>query len=197
MKMSNKAQESMPIQLLLGVTILTFVVTIGLFSYRQACAAQYDHRVSAGLNRIKGVIEQAYQGGVGTTPPPVVLDTTVPPGCGIGFDSVRLIDGPEAQCEANIGKEDCVMAVAVAVDEDGNRYVSSRTFIDVPEGVTIDMAGLDDRCRNNNYPSILDEEPGDDVEPGDDYCGWGTGKFTVKATRDERDTILIEDLRED
>lgn len=193
--MDNKAQESMPIQLLLGVTILTFVITIGFYSYRQACATQYDHRVRAGLDRLRSEIEFVYRGGVGTTSPKITLDTTVPPGCDIGFESVRLLDGPKDQCEANIGKEDCVMIVAVTVDEHGNRHVSSRSYVDVPggtDGVTIDMEGFGQQdCHDYSYGEIFED---DDAEPGEDYCGWGTGKFTLQVIRKSEDTILIEQL---
>ena len=191
--MKNKGQESMPVELLLGVTILTFVVTIGFYSYRQVCATQYDHKVRAGLDRLSRVMEQAYQGGVGTRPPAITLDTSVPPGCEVGFESVRLVDGPSDACEANIGKEECIMAVAVSVDQRGDRYVAARSYIDIPRGVIVEMEDFDVNCRAD-HSEIYDPEEDFD---SDDHCGWGQGTFSVQVTKERsagRDEIVIERL---
>jgi len=193
--MKNKGQESMPVELLLGVTILTFVVTIGFYSYRQVCATQYDHKVRASLDRLSRVMEQAYQGGVGTRPPAITLDTSVPPGCEVGFESVRLVDGPSDACEANIGKEECIMAVAVSVDQRGDRYVAARSYIDIPRDIMVemeDMGGVNCRVADD-YTDVYDEEGFD----SDDHCGWGQGTFSVQVTKERsagRDKIIIERL---
>lgn len=186
--MKNKGQESMPVELLLGVTILTFVVTIGFYSYRQVCATQYDHKVRAGLDRLSRVMEQAYQGGEGTRPPAITLDTSVLPGCDVGFESIRLVDGPPDACEDNIGKRDCIMAVAVSVDQRENRYIAARSYIDIPEGITVDMEDIGS-CREDDHTDIYDEEFNSNED-----CGWGKGTFSVQVTKESSDRIVIKRL---
>ncbi len=188
LNLNDKAQESMPIQLLLGVTILTFVLTIGIYSYRQVCATQYDQKVSSGLNELGSAIEQAYRGGVGTTPPSITIDTSVPAGCDVGFESIRIMDGPSDACRSNLGKEQCVMAVAVSLDDRGNRYISSRVFIDIGD-TNIDMEGVDDNCREMDLEEAY-EDPFDDEE----FCGWQTGTFSVQVTKEDEDSIKIKHL---
>ncbi len=185
----EKGQESMPIELLLGVTILTFVMIIGFYSYRQVCMTQYDEKVATGLNNLARTIEQAYRGGVGTSPPVVIMDLSPPAGCNVNFESVRLVSGTKEACQRNTGKNYCVMAVAITLDEQGNRYVSSRVYIDIPEGVSIRMEGLEQNCGAQSIIDVYDKG----FDPNED-CGWGTGSFALRVTKETTRRIRIDDL---
>lgn len=187
----NKGQESMPIELLLGVTILTFVLIIGFYSYRQVCSTQYDEKVKAGLNSLARTIEQVYQGGVGTSPPAITIDTSVPSGCDVNFESVRIVEGSKDACQSKTGKEECLVAVATAISEEGDRYITSRAYIDIPSSMKVSMKGLSSYCGNKNIEGIYQEGN------LDNYCGWETGIFSLKITKVQKNEIEIKDLKKE
>lgn len=180
----KKGQESMPIELLLGVTILSFVIAIGFYSYRQVCVTQYNQKVESNLNNLARTMEQTYQGGIGTSPPAITVDTSPPPGCDVGFKSVNLLRGPETACQSHLNRDYCIMAVAIGVDDRGNNYVISRVYIDIPEGVTIEW---EQDCELLELEKILRDE--EEAE-----CEWGRGVFSLKLTKEDRTTISIEEL---
>ncbi len=187
----KKGQESMPIQLLLGVTILTFVLVIGFYSYKQVCASQYEQKVKAGLNNLARTMEQAYQGGIGTSPPSITIDTQAPSGCGVNLESVRIVDGTATACEEGIGKKECAIAVAVARTDEGT-MVTAKSFIDIPGGVSITMK------REGSTIGRCTDQPLEDIYEGSfdstEDCGWTEGIFHLKIKKESKDKIVIEEV---
>lgn len=187
--MDSKGQESMPIQLLMGVTILTFVLTIGIYSYKQVCASQYQQKVRAGLNNLARTMEQAYQGGVGTTPPAITIDAKVPSGCNVNLESIRIVEGTSSACEDSIGKSECAMAVAVA-KTDKSTSISSKAYIDIPGHVSIKQEGI--KCREGLNLQDVYKKSFNETE----QCGWTQGVFNLKIEKEDTDQIIIKEMGE-
>lgn len=128
-----RGQEEAPIELLIGVTMLTFVLILGFYTYQNTCKSQFEQKMHASLSKFARAVETVYMGAKGTTRT-VDLDLS-PIGCHAEIKSIRMVSGSEDLCRANIGSESC-MVIAVQSSED---QVPLIEVLNVPGDITVNF----------------------------------------------------------
>jgi len=130
----RKGQEEAPIELLLGVTILTFVVILGFYTYQNMCVSLYEQKLKESLSSFARNLELVYQGGEQNSK--VVSVDFTESGCSIGIQSIRLYGGTFTACR-KIGKEDCLELVAIKKDANGDTYPFVTEVLNIPPDARI------------------------------------------------------------
>jgi len=180
----RKGQEEAPIELLLAVTLLTFVIIIGLYTYQNMCTAMYENKLRASLTTFAGGLADIYQGGVGRAAP-ITLDLSES-GCSLKIDSVRLLQGLPDSCRREYGRADCMEIVVVAKDQSGPSIIMKQ-MINIPSDVTIRFEnGLTD-CENLN--SIVFDEWSKSTYA---ECGWKAKTYSLWVKKDSSTVIIIK-----
>ena len=89
----KKGQEEAPIELLIGVTVLAFVLAIGLYTYQNLASQEYRQKLEASFSKFAGDLETIYRGGLHTSTT-VDFDLSPPGGQDAGdIVSIRLLRG--------------------------------------------------------------------------------------------------------
>ena len=146
----QRGQEEAPIELLIGVTILTFVLVIGFYTYQSMCASQFEQKMQASLTKFANDLESLNLGYVGTVIPSE-LDFT-PIGCAGEVESVRLLQGTKDLCLQHTNYEDCFVLVLVARAEGKPQTIIIAEPLNIRSSVTTivhEPAGRDsslDQC---------------------------------------------------
>lgn len=111
----QRGQEEAPIELLIGVVILTFVIIIGFYTYQNMCASQFEQKMKASLAKFANDLETLNMGYTGT----VITSELdfLPIGCAGEVDSVRLFRGTSDMCMSHTNYDDCLVLVLVARTE--------------------------------------------------------------------------------
>jgi len=180
----RKGQEEAPIELLLAVTLLTFVIIIGLYTYQNMCTAMYEDKLRVSLTTFAGGLANIYQGGVGRAAP-ITLDLSES-GCSLKIESVRLLKGLDDSCRREYGRADCMEMVVVTKDQSGSSILMKQ-MIDIPFGVTIRFENGLVECEDlNNIP--FDEWSKSKYVD----CGWKAKTYSLWVTKDSSTVIIIE-----
>ncbi len=160
MKLQKKGQESAPIELLIGVTILTFVLIIGFYVLQQASSQQYEQKLKASFSNFARDIEAVYLGSVGTSFRTQVDFT--PSGSGNDFviSSIQLKQGLSPTCSAQTGRSDCMELYAYKRDKYGNENLFLAEVINIPSSVSI--IGSFSNCQGGNLSEIGSRESNPD-----------------------------------
>ncbi|MEM0372790.1 MAG: hypothetical protein QXO69_03075 [archaeon] len=109
-----RGQEEAPIELLIGVTILTFVIIIGMYVFNSSCATQQEQKLRASFSKFARDLELVYFGSTGTSQI-TRIDFTQSAGCAdYSIDSIRITKGPTATCNSQLGRPDCLVLSAVS-----------------------------------------------------------------------------------
>jgi hypothetical protein len=180
----RKGQEEAPIELLLAVTLLTFVIIIGLYTYQNMCASLYQDKLKTSLSTFAGKLTTIYQGGVGTADT-ISLDLSES-GCSLKIDSVRLLQGLPDSCRREYGRADCMEMVVVTKDQSGPSILMKQ-MIDVPYSVTIRFENGLAACENLN--TILFDEWSRSTYVD---CGWKAKAYSLWVKKDSSTLITIE-----
>ncbi len=134
----KKAQVSAPIELLIGVIILTMVMTIGFFVQQNMCTAQYDQKMKATIAKFANDLETVYAGSPGTSIISSLDFTTI--GCGGEVKAVKFIAGTEAICQKEVGLQNCYMLTATGMEVVNNEPKGTIRFaqvLKIPTDVSI------------------------------------------------------------
>ena len=137
----KKAQESAPIEVLIGVTILTFVLIIAMHLFQNSCSSQYEQKLDAGFSKFARDLEFTYMGAVGTSMS-TSLDLTTPQGCNsVHIKSIVLKQGSPATCKARLGKPSCMILSALLVPDNPsasstNLFLTTEV-VDIPSDITV------------------------------------------------------------
>ncbi|RLG21824.1 hypothetical protein DRN74_00135 [Candidatus Micrarchaeota archaeon] len=133
--LSGRGQEEAPIELLIGVAILSFVLIIAFYTYQNSCSAQFYEKMQASMSYLAREIESVYHGSVGSNRT-VVVDFS-PVGCADpSFEGIRMIGGSEETCKAALGRESCYLLVLSIAGETGSPLIEA---VDVPSSVSIEF----------------------------------------------------------
>ena len=153
MKTVKKGQESAPIELLIGVTILTFVLILGFYILKQSSSQQYEQKLRASFSNFARDIEAVYLGSVGTSFR-ANIDFTPPTGSGDAFiiSSIQLKKGVSTTCTAQLGRSDCLELYAYKTDKYGNTNLFLAEVINIPS--TISVKGEFSRCGGEDLNEI-------------------------------------------
>ena len=106
--LSKKGQEEAPIELLIGVAILAFVLVIGFYTYENSCSAQSEQKFRASLSYFARELESVYQGSVGTKKT-ITVDFTQEGCSNMKLESIRLFDANSQTCLNAFGRDSCLM----------------------------------------------------------------------------------------
>jgi hypothetical protein len=108
----RRGQEEAPIELLIGVVILTFVIIVGFYTYQNMCGSQFEQKMKASLAKFANDLETLNMGYTGT----IITSELdfLPIGCAGEVDSVRLFKGTSDMCMSHTNYEDCLILTLVA-----------------------------------------------------------------------------------
>jgi hypothetical protein len=188
----KKGQEEAPIELLLAVTILTFVIILGFYTYQSLCGAQYEQKLKASFHKFATELENVYKSGIGSSTPVVVDFSEI--GCPAKIQAIRLIQGIKSQCLSSVGKSDCLELVAPIVERSSTTpsFLISET-VDIPSTTTVQLIGASSECEHTD----LNKHDGskDIIFTDSTYtsCGWGAREYTFRITKESSSKIIIEE----
>jgi len=185
----RKGQEEAPIELLLAVTLLTFVVILGFYVYQNISGSLYEQKLKDSLSTLARNLELVYQGGIGTTKIVHVDFSEI--GSGGKLESVRLIQGLSSTCKSKLGKDDCLQIVAVAKDSTGRSSQLWLEMLNIPTGVTISFINAPTTCPETDLSKISYDSWND---PQYLDCGWRAKSYGFKITKITGSQITLEQL---
>lgn len=189
----RKGQEGAPIELLIGVTILTFVMIIGLFSFRNVCSSNYEQSLRASTSLFARTMEIAYLGSLDSSQI-VDLDFSAPQGCSSDVESVRMLKGLLATCMAQTGQSDCLELVVVVRDKQGNYGVLISEVLNIPSSTLVLYTPPTTSCPVvNAYGDIVFSSISGDTWNNEIYkeCGWKPVSYKLKITKTKQNEIRI------
>lgn len=105
--LGRRGQEEAPIELLIAVALLTFVLIIGAYAYDNFCKTDFEQKMKTSLGVLRGDMEQVYRGSVGSSQPSSVDFSAT--GCSGDAASVRILKGTQSICQAQLGLSDCLL----------------------------------------------------------------------------------------
>lgn len=149
----KKGQEEAPIELLIAVTVLTFVLIIGFYTYENTCKAQFEQKMRASLSKFASDLEIVYQGAQGTSRL-VEVDFT-PIGCSGSISGVRLVSGTEERCLSQLGIRQCLFIVVTTP----NKEITFIQPVNIPSDVNIRyFDGEDEICAPDSLTDYTEED---------------------------------------
>lgn len=178
----KKGQEEAPIELLIAVTILTFVLIIGFYTYENTCRAQFEQKMRASLSKFASDLELVYQGAQGTSR--LVEVDFLPIGCPGSISDIRLVAGTTNLCLAQLGIPDCLFIVVTTPDKE----ITFIQPINIPTDVTINYI-------DNMRTPIIDYKLTDyDIEQlwTIQYEGWKARYYAFTVKKDSPSELTIE-----
>ena len=190
--LGRRGQEEAPIELLIGVTVLTFVLIIAFYTMNNACSYQFEHKMKASLGYFARELESVYQGSVGTSKT-ISVDFS-PEGCSeLRIDQIRLFSENSEVCRRMLGRDSC-LALIVQLREKGARETPVKELVNIPSDFDIIYSpcvdGAGDSINMNTITSTnLDPTLGD--YNNFDECGWTTGVHRMKITKTASNKIEI------
>jgi len=134
----KKAQESAPIELLIGVVILTFVLIIGMNSYQNLCSTQYEQKLKASISNLANNLELIYKGSAGSSVK-VTVDLTPPPACGYNVKDVRILKGSPEMCKQHLGRDSCLAIIATSQEKGQVVGVAATELVNIPSDVAVSL----------------------------------------------------------
>jgi hypothetical protein len=183
--MFRRGQEEAPIELLIAVTVLTFVLIIGFYAYNNACSAQFEQKMRSSISAFARALEQIYQGGVGTSYPVVIDFSSI--GCASGdIDTVRLVTGDPQFCEVRLGMSDCLMLAVRIKEQKLEDQLFVAEAVNIPSTVDVNY---DDQ--ESVLCHLSDFTAGTDFEITDPHCGWKLERYLLTLKKTAPDTIEI------
>jgi len=175
----RKGQEEAPIELLLGVTILTFVVILGFYTYQNLCTSMYTTKLTSSLKTFAGALEEVYHGPI-DSPKSVPVDFSGS-GCSVEIQSIKIIKGPSSACMKALAKSDCSELVALTKDQ-----ATLMTYmVDVPSFVSINI-GKSALCTGLNSMAYSDA-----LNPTYKNCSWNAVQYRFTITKVSANQIEI------
>jgi hypothetical protein len=185
----RKGQEEAPIELLLAVALLTFVIILGFYTYENVSGSLYEQKLKDSLSTFARNLELVYQGGMGTTKVIHVDFSEI--GSGGKLESVRLIQGLPSTCMSKLGKDDCLQLVAVAKDSTGRSSQLWLEMLNIPSGVTVKFINAPASCTTTDLNAIPYAAWND---PAYLDCGWRAKSYGFKITKVSGNQIDLEQL---
>lgn len=188
----DEGQVNAPVQLLLGVTILSFVLIIGFFTYERMSRNQYEQKVKASLSKLARNMELVFQGGQGTSKT-VNVDFSPPSGANMNVESIRIIPGTKQTCKRNTGRDNCLELVVIQSQGPESKDILTIEVLDIPSvGMTVEKKGPkgEETCDVTGIES--DDWSADWGSDELAKCAWLPSRYSVKITKKGPHSLLIE-----
>jgi len=185
----RKGQEEGPIELLLAVTLMTFVIIIGFYTYQNLSGSVSEQKLKDSLSSFARSLELVYQGGQGTSKLVQVDFSSM--GGSPTIESIRLTQGTQSVCMKNLGKEDCLQLIAVTKSQTGKSTPFLVEMLNIPPTVTISFVNAPVSCAEKELNKIA-SDLWDDPTFAD--CGWLAKSYSFTITKNDANSIEIEQL---
>ena len=187
-----RGQEEAPIELLIGVTVLTFVLIIGMYVFNNSCSTQQEQKLKASFSTFASDLDYVYFGAQSTSRISR-FDFSKMEGCGsYSIDSVRIMQGTSATCLKQIGKSSCLILIAVqkrTINGATSNYPLLQEVLNIPQNVKI-VNKLSSSC-GVDLNTIAYSDLNANAYPN---CVFGSNYYTVKITKVSSDEIDLENL---
>lgn len=135
-----KGQEEAPFEILIGIIIFAFVMSIASYLWASSCENQLRTKLQAELTNFARNIESVYKGGMYTTET-VSLDFSVV-GCrGYVLDKIVLYEGSQRACLSHTGLNRCYVVAVRIADPHGGSAPMIREYLSIPTSVSITLNG--------------------------------------------------------
>ena len=169
-----RGQEEAPFEILIGIIIFAFVMSIASYLWASSCENQLRTKLQAELTNFARNIESVYKGGMYTTET-VALDFSVV-GCG-GYmlDKIVLYEGSQKECLSHTGLNKCYVIAARITDPHGGSAPMIREYLSIPTTVTITISG--DTCSGDYLTTP---------------CKLAFRKYAAKITKTGKNSLEIE-----
>jgi hypothetical protein len=179
-----RGQEEAPVELLIGVTVLAFVLIIGIYTYQNMCASQFEQKMRTSLSDFARNIELVYKGSIGTSLP-VKVDFA-PIGCMRGdVESIRLVQGDPDLCMSQLGEPEClVLAVKII-----NKQLSDESLVvetvNVPAGTVVRYVNRNCKLTSGEYQRLneLSFSSTNWNDPSLKNCGWELRPYSLMISK--------------
>jgi hypothetical protein len=172
----KKGQEEAPIELLLGVTLLTFVIILGFYTYQNLSGSLYEQKLKDSLSIFARSLELVYQGGEGTSK--IVKVDFGGTSSSIPIESIRLLQGIRSACQKNLGKDECLQLMAITVDGSGPHPFMIE-MLNIPPHVIINLENPDSTCDLKLNELIYDTWD----DPNSANCGWKAKSYSFEIEK--------------
>jgi hypothetical protein len=184
----RKGQEEAPIELLLAVTLLTFVIVLGFYSYNNMCGSLYQQKMKDSFSSFASAMNSVYKGAISSSQ--VVPVDFSSAGCTQNIDSIRLLKGDPDMCLKNLGRRDCLQMVAVMKDSTGHSSTFALEMLSIPSTMTIELDnGQCDTSLNGIDYDMWNSASADLVK-----CTWAPRIYTIQITKTSSDKMTIKQL---
>lgn len=206
--------------MLIAVTVLTFVLVVGFFTFQNTCATQFEQKVRASVVNFANTIESVYSSPVGASLP---LQMDFSPGgssCVGGISDIRVLKLTEEECKQSIGFERACYGVAAITTTfhagTAGQAAKERTlsfvqpirvpadtsisyeqigvcFVSFKDGTGLDAAGNPDPTQQDF--SVDNLRNLDDIgDTGASKCyGWKLRLYNLQVTRKDASTVQIKE----
>ncbi len=159
--MRLRGQEEAPIELLIGVTVLTFVLIIAYYVYENASSQQCVEKIKATSAELASVISQVAQGGPGTTRYFSADFSCEDTSTRISY--VIIGKGNKQTCRSLFGRPDCYMLYVFGNVSGNLQLVHAEVLQNVFSPPKMDVGGstLELTC---DYNTLIKGQCGRDME---------------------------------
>lgn len=189
MRIGSKGQEEAPIELLIGVAILAFVLIIGFYAYQNVCTSQYEQGMKAAVSTFARNLELVYLGSVGTAQITQV-DFSVPSACSANVESIKMLKGSTATCNAQTGKPSCLAFIVVTAPTQTSKGILISEVLDIPDSVGV-YNNLGTCGENLNSPSNSWDNWDKNTYS---QCWFGTHSYAIKISKTTQNTITLDEV---
>ena len=181
-----RGQEEAPIELLIGVTMLAFVLVVAMLAYSNLSSSQYEQKLKASVSKLARTIESVYMGSVGSS---LVTDVdfSAPSQSTSKVKDIRILRGSSDLCYARFGRSDCLVIIATV--EDKGRVTGQLVVepVNVPGSVRVfnELQGASCDLSSINYDQWSSS--------GEDYfdCWLKKRYYSLRVTKETNEKIVI------
>lgn len=186
---SNRAQVSSPIQLLLGVTIMSFVLVIGFFTYEKMAKNQYEQKIKASMSKLARNVELVHHGGIGTTKT-INVDFSPTKGSKLNLESIRVLPGTTETCKRQTGMGNCLELIAIQSLEGEKVGILTIEALDVPS--TINLEKKSPEGKECDKSLAYDQWNSQWNTNESQKCGWLPKKYSVTVQKKSAGHLVIK-----
>ncbi len=179
-----KGQEEAPIELLIGVTMLAFVLVIAMLAYSNLSSSQYEQKLKASISKLARTLESVYMGSVGSS---LIVDVDFSPPSQVTskVKDIRILQGSPDFCNARFGRQDCLVVIATV--EEGGKITGQAVVeaVNIPRDVTV-------RNQVSGYCDLSSIDYGEwESLSGYDDCWFEKKYYSLRITKKAPDEIDI------
>lgn len=198
--MNRRGQEEAPIELLIAVTVLTFVMIVGYLTYQHLSSTQFEQKMHSVLSKFARDIELVYRGAVGTSWITRV-DFTPIGRTTLQLDSVTILQPSTRACQNALGRNDCLALSLIYVEETTNEKIPGLVeVLDIPADVVIKFQKPNPQNPNQLECDVELSEQSysagriEGIKNNKECYRWTLTMHAFRITKEDPNEIVIEEL---